>query len=278
MMNRAVQQLLMIRRRGNQARTVVWYGSKCRRSKRICPSPRCKNKKEKEKQQNSKTLAFNALGPRHHSRREPQKGTRKKGKGKGKKDHPLILFIILVIRIMVDLIIRQKGVRVIKQPPVLLRDSSLSHSSGTTTMSLRDRLCTLVLIELDPHVSVKSAGFQAGARVQGSSHRAGGDVCISLLELHRNHRQVVDVAKVTTDDGFGDLGVHVLDNDVAAYAAVEDLLDDIFGGDVCAWCPLDGCLYLMNNVRMWDLTDEKCDVIIRAGGLSIWELTRRSAT
>lgn len=65
------------------------------------------------------------------------------------------------------------------------------------------------------------------------------------------------MAKVTTDDGFGDLGLDILDDNVAAYAAVEDLLDDIFRGDVCAWCPLDGCLYMISNVRMVDLIEEK---------------------
>jgi hypothetical protein len=43
-------------------------------------------RKEKEKKIDSKTLAFNALGPRHHSRRDPKKDTRKNEKGK--KDHP----------------------------------------------------------------------------------------------------------------------------------------------------------------------------------------------
>lgn len=57
----------------------------------------------------------------------------------------------------------------------------------------------------------------------------------------------MDVVHVTSDNGLGDLGIDVFQEQIAADGAFDGLLQDVSRGDVAARSPLDDGLCKMKN-------------------------------
>lgn len=162
----------------------------------------------------------------------------------------LLLFIILLIKI--KLMLGKKFKRIVSRGllPLLVLLRSLGSTPHSRTTDSWERFRAFILVERNPHVFVKGAGLHASASVQRTTRRACRDVCIAILETNRDNGQIVDMRQIPSDNGLGDLGIDFLNDQVAAYASVLDLLVDVCRGDVAAWSPFDGSLHTERNVSI----------------------------